>query len=309
MDGTVEKRPSAETTAPSIDQDLRMLMARANQYCAAREQSKDECRAIRWEIDGTTYFWEIGGAGIASSEPRGTTCTLRCSREVLRRLARRELPFFLALWATGDVQFEGDFSDAFRLGYLFLGDKRSRRIVFLAHCFLNMNTRFPEGADFPGANAPLVELLLQSEVGIVQMPCPEFLCLGLEKTRWGMGSEAAIRGAFRRVAETVADQIEAYGRCGYEILGIIGMNPSPSCGVEVSKGKGTMLGRDRDTSEKTEFGVFIEELTMLIRDRGLPLPPIFGVRRTLPGEGGLEKQLQLLRERFDRKPRRATRMA
>ncbi len=289
-------------THPSVEHDLRALMARTNQDWAGRLQPKAEPRTIRWEIDGRTYFWKIGGGGVTFTGPGHSRCTLRCSREVLRKLARRELPFFLALWVTGDVQFEGDFSDAFRLGYLFLGDKRNHRIVFLAHCFLNMNTRFPEGAEFPGANVPLVELLLQSEVGIVQMPCPEFLCLGLEKTGWAVGSEAAIRGAFRRVAETVADQVEAYLGCGYKILGIIGMNPSPSCGVEVSKGKGTMLGLDRDTSEKAEPGVFIEELTTLIQERGLPLPPVFGVRRTLPGEGGLEKQLQQVRERFGGSP-------
>jgi predicted secreted protein len=293
----------------SVEHDLRAFMARVNQDWAGRVQPKAEPRTVRWEIDGNTYFWKLGGEGVMFTDPGHSQCTLRCSRKVLSKLARRELPFFLALWATGDVQFEGDFSDAFRLGYLFLGDKRNHRIVFLAHCFLNINTRFPEGAEFPGANVPLVELLLQSEVGIVQMPCPEFLCLGLEKTGWGVGSEAEIRGAFRRVAETVADQVEAYLGCGYEILGIIGMNPSPSCGVEVSKGKGTMLGLDRDTSEKAEPGVFTEELIALIQERGLPLPPVFGVRRSLPGESGLEKQLQQVRERLGGSPQSPKRMA
>ena len=87
------------------------------------------------------------------------------------------------------------------------------------------------------------------------------------------------------------------------------MNPSPSCGVETTKGKGTMLGLDRDTSEHAEPGVFIEELTRLIQERGLPLPPIFGVRRTLPGEGGLDKQLQQLRERFGGNPQGPERLA
>jgi hypothetical protein len=194
----------------SVDQDLCTLMAGVNRYGAARLAPEDTPRTIRWEIDGRSYFWKTDGRGIAWTEPGRAECTLRCSREVLRRLALREIPFFLALWATGEVQFDGEFADAFRLGYLFLGDKRTRRIVFLAHCFLNMNTRFPEGADFAGANIPLIELLLQSDVGIVQMPCPEFLCLGLEKTGWAAGTPAEIRGAFRRVAETMAHQVEAY---------------------------------------------------------------------------------------------------
>jgi len=288
----------------SVEQHLYTLMAGVNQHRPARFPPKGALRTIRWEIDGKSYSWKTDGRSVTWAEPGRADCTLRCSPEILGRLARRELPFFLALWATGDVHFEGDFADAFRLGYLFLGDKRTRRIVFLAHCFLNMNTRFPEGADFAGANIPLIELLLQSEVGIVQMPCPEFLCLGLEKTGWAAGTPAEIRGAFRRVAETVADQVEAYLGHGYEILGIIGMNPSPSCGVEASKGKGTMLGLDRDTSECAEPGVFVEELTALLNERGLPLPPVFGVRRTLPGEDGLERQLQQVRERLGGTPQR-----
>ena len=289
----------------SIEQDLCTLMAVVNRDKAVRFRLKDTPRTIHWEIDAKSYFWKTDDRSVAWAEPGRADCTLRCSQEVLGRLARRELPFFLALWATGDVRFEGGFADAFWLGYLFLGDKRTRRIVFLAHCFLNMNTRFPEGADFAGAHIPLVELLLQSEVGIVQMPCPEFLCLGLEKTGWGVGSDAEIRGCFRRVAETVADQVKVYLGHGYEILGIIGMNPSPSCGVEVSKGKGTMLGLDRDTSEKAESGVFIEELISLLKERGLPLPPVFGVRRTLPGEGGLDRQLRQVRERLQEHHARA----
>jgi predicted secreted protein len=288
----------------SVEQHLYTLMAGVNQHRPARFPPKGALRTIRWEIDGKSYSWKTDGRSVTWAEPGRADCTLRCSPEILGRLARRELPFFLALWATGDVHFEGDFADAFRLGYLFLGDKRTRRIVFLAHCFLNMNTRFPEGADFAGANIPLIELLLQSEVGIVQMPCPEFLCLGLEKTGWATGTPVEIRGAFRRVAETVADQVEAYLGHGYEILGIIGMNPSPSCGVEASKGKGTMLGLDRDTSECAEPGVFVEELTALLNERGLPLPPVFGVRRTLPGEDGLERQLQQVRERLGGTPQR-----
>ena len=265
---------------------------------AARWPSQGEVRILRWDIDGASYFWRIGGGGIGWSDPGPSHCTLRCSGAVLGKLPRREIPFFLAFWATGDVQFEGAFSDAFGLGYLFLGDQRSRRVVFLAHCFLNMNTRFPEGAESAGAHVPLGQLLLHSGVGIVQMPCPEFLCLGLEKTGWGVGSADSIRAAFRRVAEGVADQVAAYLAAGCEVVGIIGMNPSPSCGVEVSKGKATMLGLSRDVSERPEPGVFIEELTSLLQERALSLPPMFGVRRTLVGESGLEEQLQRVRDRL-----------
>ena len=108
--------------------------------------------------------------------------------------------------------------------------------------------------------------LLKHDLGIIQMPCPEFLCLGLEKKKkYGEVPEAEPRDCFREIGAGVVDQIEAYLGLGYEIAGIIGMNPSPSCGVEYGsrKEKGTMLGLDRDTSEKEESGVFIEEMMKL----------------------------------------------
>ena len=83
-------------------------------------------------------------------------------------------------------------------------------------------------------------------------------------------------------------------KLGYEISGIIGMNPSPSCGVEVSKGKGTMLGLDRDTSEIEEPGVFIEEMMRLAEQRSLQDLPFFGIRRILPGEEGIESRIEFL---------------
>ena len=103
------------------------------------------------------------------------------------------------------------------------------------------------------------------------MPCPEYECLGLEKEFYGEVVNEQLRSCFRKTAETVVKQIKDYLALGFEIAGVIGMNPSPSCGVGVAKGRGTMLGTDRDTTEKNESGIFIEELEKLLQrkwDRG-----------------------------------------
>jgi hypothetical protein len=78
------------------------------------------------------------------------------------------------------------------------------------------------------------------------------------------------------------------------------MNPSPSCGVDVNKGKGTMLGINRDTSEVPGPGVFIEEIQKLIKKKGLEAPPIFAVRRTLPGEGGMDEKMEALKKQIQK---------
>lgn len=279
---------------------LQTLRQRANERTGSPLATKDWSRVIRWEIDGNSYFWRVENGTFVESEAGEAQIVLKCTDETLKKLTSGELPFFIAIWATGDITYEGSFADAFRLGYIFLSDRRGRRVVFIAHCFLNANTRFPDGCAFEGATVPLIEALLETGVGIVQMPCAEFLCLGLEKHLYGELSEGELRECFRRLAAGVMDQVEAYLENGYEVAGIIGMNPSPSCGVEITKGKGTMLGLDRDTSEKAGPGVFIEELQGLARDRGLENLPFFGVRRMLPGEGGLEERLEEVTRRLAR---------
>lgn len=122
----------------------------------------------------------------------------------------------------------------------------------------------------------------------------------MEKELYGEIPASELRDCFRDIAAGVVNQIQAYQGLGYDILGIIGMNPSPSCGVEVSKGKGTMLGLDRDTSEVEEPGVFIEEMMSLARQQGLQDLPFFGIRRILPGENGIQDRIQLLDKHLNR---------
>lgn len=280
---------------------IEQMMTKTNNRQDALLRLRNWHRVIRWVVEGDQVFWKTDTGRFAPSAAEEPQITISCSKKTLKKILSQELPFFLALWATGDLQFKGSFSDAHRLGYIFLSDKndkRKRRVVFLAHCFLNINTRFPEGSAFAGANTPLIQTLLQKEVGIIQMPCPEFQCLGLEKELAGELSESEIRACYRKQAESVVNQIQQYLDFGYQIAGIIGMNPSPSCGVEVSKGKGKFLGLNEDTSEKEGPGVFIEELQNTAQQRGLGQLPIFGIRRILTGESGMEERLRALNEKL-----------
>ena len=270
------------------------LLERVNRQAETPLRLADWFKSIKWVVDGEAFFWEVRAGLLHEADAREADIVLNCTQETLYAVVDRRLPLFIAIWATGDIQFQGSFADAYRLGYLFLDDSRKRKVVFITHCFLNINTRFPQGCAFSGANAPMINTLLKYDLGIIQMPCPEFLCLGLEKELYGEIPEGELRDCYRNIAAGVVDQIEAYLGLGYKITGIIGMNPSPSCGVEVSKGKGTMLGLDRDTSEKEESGVFIEELMTLASQRGIVNLSFFGIRRVLPGEDGIDNQIRTL---------------
>lgn len=159
-------------------------------------------------------------------------------------------------------------------------DARSRRIVFVSHCFLNQNSISDGTADFPSANLPVVSLLLEHNVGIVQMPCPELICLGLDRgdvhggERPVIVENTRIRAALQaqapakklqQLAEQVVYQIEEYRKNGFAIVGVIGINRSPSCGVE------TTSNHDEEVAGQ---GLFFAALKQELDARGISLPMV-----------------------------------
>jgi len=268
----------------STKECLDLLLARANSSNLISMRLNGWNELIRWNVDSEEIYWQSTGSQLVNSKPAQADFVLKCSKETLEKVAKGSLPFFIGLWGTGEIQFEGSFSDAYRLGYIFMNDKRGRRVIFISHCWLNMNTRFPEGCVYSGANVPLMKTLLDSGLGIIQMPCPEYEVLGLEKNLYGVVIKDEVRAGFRKYAAIVVKQIQDYLAMGFEVVGVMGMNPSPSCGVEVAKGKGTMLGTSRDTSEQKESGIFIDELKSLLQENDITGINIFGIRRQGAGD-------------------------
>ncbi|WP_297871399.1 CD3072 family TudS-related putative desulfidase [uncultured Oscillibacter sp.] len=174
-------------------------------------------------------------------------------------------------------------------------DGRSKKIVFIAHCFLNQNSISDGTAVCPAVCRELVECLMNADIGMVQMPCPELCCLGLDRgNAEGAGSPVVventrIRGALKQekasqtltlLAEGVVRQILEYRRFGFEILGIIGANRSPSCGVDTTS----------DHNEEVEgMGLFMEELSRLLSENRISVPMI-----GLTGSGPIAEQLRRL---------------
>ena len=128
-------------------------------------------------------------------------------------------------------------------------DKRSKKLLLVAHCILNQNAKIDRCACFPGAIPELAHFLVDSGVGLIQMPCPELLCLGLDR-QVEKGSKTTIESEDTRVAlkmneeqsvsicqeiiDALTYQLGEYRKNGYKILGAIGINGSPTCGVETT---------------------------------------------------------------------------
>jgi len=139
-----------------------------------------------------------------------------------------------------------------RLGTLPEGarDARAGKVVFLSHCLLNQNVRYLGGAFRAAAVDEVIELFRRDGVGICQLRCPEEVAWGgvLKRVMLAMvGSRGTVRYAlrrlllplfggytrlvYRRLAAVAGRQIADYVRSGFEVVGIVGVADSPSCGV------------------------------------------------------------------------------
>jgi len=179
-------------------------------------------------------------------------------------------------------------------------DARSRKVVFVSHCFLNQNSISDGTADFPAANLPVVSLFINHNIGIVQMPCPELLCLGLDRgdvhggERPVIAENTRIRAALQaqtpakklqQLAEQVVYQIEEYRKNDFAVVGVIGINRSPSCGVE------TTSNHDEEVAGQ---GLFFAALKQELDARGIVLPMI-GIKANEPARA-IEAVSRLLGE-------------
>lgn len=145
-------------------------------------------------------------------------------------------------------------------------DKRSKSVILVAHCILNQNAISDGTACFPGCIKEILELLSSSDVGIIQMPCPELHCLGLDRGNVN-GSSAPVVEENTRIRERLSQrpatehiqdltqdiirQLLDYQKYGFEIKGVVGINRSPSCGVNTTS---------KQNQEVKGEGIFVEAL-------------------------------------------------
>lgn len=159
-------------------------------------------------------------------------------------------------------------------------DKRSKRVIFVAHCILNQNAISDGTANYPGSHVDIIRTLLDAQVGIIQMPCPELCCLGLDRGNiWGAESPVVVENTrirkeiqrpdavslLDRLVEQVISQIIEYHKHGFKILGIVGINRSPSCGVDTTS---------NDNKEIGGAGVFVTRIKSALATCNLSIPVI-----------------------------------
>ena len=182
-------------------------------------------------------------------------------------------------------------------------DARARRVAFVSHCVLNQNAKVAGIAQYPAAIRPVVDLLLEYDAGIYQMPCPEMLYLGA--MRWSQVRDQYDSPMFRRhvlgLATQVLDQAEDYRRSGYQVLCFVMIDGSPVCGLRKTPRParpgevlGGMVRYLPEVAVSDGPGVFGETLQAEAGRRGLGDIPFVSLPE-VPDIGRLEEALADIR--------------
>lgn len=160
---------------------------------------------------------------------------------------------------------------------------RNRKIILLCHCILNCNSKVEGCSLYGGAMSDITKALIDSGFGIIQLPCPELTLYGIK--RWGHVKDQFDTPYYRKHCRNMfvpyLEQLQDYMSSGYEIIGLIGINGSPSCGIN----KTCMGSWGGEFSESPDLestlgsvklvasqGVFIEELSSILQANNINLP-------------------------------------
>lgn len=130
---------------------------------------------------------------------------------------------------------------------------RTKKVLLVAHCILNQNSVIRDWERAKGGFNQLIDIILQENIGIVQLPCPELLFLGEDRpprTKKDYDTRE-YRELCKRLSEPIVQQLKEYDRKGYSLLGLVGIGESPSC----------------DT--KNHQGIFMEELLVQLSKIGI----------------------------------------
>ncbi len=117
-------------------------------------------------------------------------------------------------------------------------DKRDKRMVFMIECILNQNSRDIGAASYQAMNFKVINLCMKYHVGMVQIPCPEMICLGFARERKPGQSIRDVldtesgRRCCADLAGIVGGRIKEYVDRENKILAVLGGNPeSPGCAI------------------------------------------------------------------------------
>lgn len=161
--------------------------------------------------------------------------------------------------------------------------EREKKLILLCHCILNCNAKVEGLSKYKSFIKNLVDMLYEENISIIQLPCPEMHMYGIK--RWGHTKNQFDTPFFRKQCENilvpVVDQVKNYIDNNYKVLGVIGIDGSPSCGVNLTclgdfGGESSSIENYKKSIDSlkmvNEEGVFIEEIKKLFKKQNINIP-------------------------------------
>ena len=116
-----------------------------------------------------------------------------------------------------------------------------KKVLFVSHCILNTASKVvlynqEEMEAEEKLRKEFLNLAINNDIHLIQLPCPEFTLYGAK--RWGHVSNQFDNIFFkkhcRKILEPIIDQLKEYldNENMFEVLGFVGVDGSPSCGVD-----------------------------------------------------------------------------
>lgn len=188
-----------------------------------------------------------------------------------------------------------------------LKDQRSKKVMFVSHCIFNENVRYLGGAFRKGGVDEIIDDLQKQGIGMVQMKCPEQKAWGGVLKRYGLiayGMRSRMpkiyvfrklfvllfiwytKRTYRRLAKEIVSEMADYIHSGFEVSGILGIDGSPSCGInkrlDIKKSFEYIAGIDPKKLVRDEMnshiyeeclfegkGLFIEALEIEMKNKNI----------------------------------------
>lgn len=162
-----------------------------------------------------------------------------------------------------------------------------KKIILVSHCILNTASKVvmynqEEMDSEEQLRKQFLKKAIDNDIHIIQLPCPEFTLYGAN--RWGHVSNqfdnVFYRKHCRNILLPVMEQLKEYlaHEDRFEILGIVGIDGSPSCGVDytcVADWYGSFESRPnlQETLNQCRLekkpGVLMEVLMEMLREEGM----------------------------------------
>jgi predicted secreted protein len=159
--------------------------------------------------------------------------------------------------------------------------KKDRRIILICQCLVNPYCRVHIlGQNFP-LSLEVTDYLLRKNVGIIQYPCPETTAMGLMRNPQGRQQYDNIffRNHCKELLKIPMLMVREFLKNHYRLCCFIGLENSPTCGINWGRHKVNRYGTESPNPEDTPgmdapvlMGIMAEILAEELDNEGITLP-------------------------------------